>query len=284
MKVLVILSALLSLFSVPAFGMGKKPVVASPPVTSLPAPTALSMFTSCLNAISGSWTYGNAPTACNVSPAQSTSYALVQYAPEIHHDGVAHTASMTALYATARDVGTYYLKRRNPSVSAAELAGFLQGLYTLLNQESFWTHYRLGTDVKLRYMRGDALHGYGMMQIDDRSHAAALNEGKGVDLIENMLYGLDIYYAAWVRSASAVCVSSATDYASRARSAWSAYNGGPGRLCRWADTSSADAPKDAAYLAKFHARGWLSLVTNVNQPVQLDVVCMAEGVRPCVNP
>jgi hypothetical protein len=222
------------------------------------------------------------PSACSVSPAQSPSYAAAQYAPVVFHDGAdAQKAYVSSLYAFAREIGTYYIKRRNPSVSAAEIDGFLQGFFTLMNQESFWTHYRLGTDGILRYMRGDSLHGFGLMQVDDRSHSVALNQGKGVDLADNILYGLDVYYAAWVRSAKANCVSSASNYEARARASWSAYNGGPGALCRFANTTSKDADKDAAYASKYRARAWLGFVADTRAGTHLDVVCLAEGKRPC---
>ncbi len=188
---------------------------------------------------------------------------------------------MSELYPVARELGAYYLKRRNANVSPAEIEGFLAGFYALLHQETFWTHYRRGTDSLVRYMRGDSLHGYGIMQVDDRSHAVAINKGKGVDLIENMVYGLDVYYAAWTRSASASCVASTTNYVQRARAAWSAYNGGSGSICRWTNPNSAHASKDKGYYEKFTGRTWLSYVSNTDKAAKLDVVCLAEGTRPC---
>lgn len=272
-----------------AFGFGSKPAPApSTPVTPAPSPGIPSPgngnnFTSCLNQLSGSWNFGTAPSACNVSPAQSTAFVKGQYSPVLFRDGAAtaRTDYMSELYPVARELGTYYIKRRNPNVSGAELNGFLAGFYALLNQESFWTHYRLGTDALVRYMRGDSLHGYGIMQVDDRSHSVAIGQGKGVDLIDNMIYGLDIYYSAWVKSASASCVSSSSNYEERARSAWAAYNGGSGSICRWTNPNSAWAANDNGYITKFRARAWLGSVASLTKAAALDVNCMAEGARPC---
>lgn len=264
------------------------PAVPTPPAdnaaSNIPAPTAGSNFTACNNrSTAGDWSFGYAPAACNVAPAQSSAYATAQYSPVLFREGKANARKtyMSEMFPVAREIGTYYIKRRNPKVSAAEINGFLAGFYALLNQETFFTHYRLGADSITRYMRGDSLHGYGIMQVDDRSHSVALNQGKGVDLAENIIYGLDIYYAAWLKSATATCVSAASNYEQRARSAWAAYNGGPSSLCRWTNSSSAHAAKDTAYITKFRAAAWMTHVANANEKSALNVSCLAEGVRPC---
>jgi hypothetical protein len=259
------------------------PLPPNPDPGSIPNPGTGSGFTSCNNKLGGSWTFGQAPSACNVSPAQSSAYVKAQYAPVLFHDGAANAKNnyMSELYPVARELGTYYLKRRNPNVSNAELQGFLAGFYALLNQESYWTHYRLGTDSIVRYMRGDVLHGYGIMQVDDRSHSVAIGQGKGVDLVDNMIYGLDIFYSAWVKAASASCVSSSSNYEERARAAWAAYNGGSGSICRWTNPNSAWAANDTGFITKFRAQSWVSSVMSPAKAAALDVSCLAEGSRPC---
>jgi hypothetical protein len=99
-------------------------------------------------------------------------------------------------------------------------------------------------------------------------------------LVYNMMFGLDIYYDGWVRSAKAACVASTTDYKSRARAAWAAYNGGPGAICRWKQSTAGDQQ----YLAKYNQRAWLSYVADPQAPVSLDVKCLVEGQRPCALP
>jgi len=205
-----------------------------------------------------------------------------QYSPVLFNDASEATAErkdfLSEMYLVLRDVGTSYLLRANPQVSNAELMGFLDGLYALAHQETFWTHYRLGKDQLIRYMRGDGDHGHGLMQVDDRSHVDALRDGRGVDLVYNIMYGLDVYYAAWVKSATSSCVSTSTNYKNRARSAWSAYNGGPGKICRW---SSSPTSGDTGYLQKYNQRGWLKYVRDTGTAVALDVNCLMYNTRPC---
>jgi hypothetical protein len=252
----------------------------------MPSPPAGSEFTSCYNRLNtGAWTFGTAPAGCNVSPAQGTAYAKAQYDKLIYKDGATNARNeyMSELFPMAKAMGEYYIRRRNPSVTQAEVNGFVAGFQALLNQETFWSHYRIASDGVLRYMRGDSLHGYGIMQVDDRSHAVALNQGKGVDLAENMAYGLDIYYAAWVKAKTVSCVTSTTDYEQRARAAWSAYNGGSGSICRWTNPNSAHAAKDTQYITKFRAKAWLAHVADQNRKSAVNVECLVEGVRPCKN-
>lgn len=242
----------------------------------------------CLSKVGGSWNYGQAPQACAVEPVQKTDVILSQFGPSLLLEsqvasGGERTRYMTDMYAILKAMGSYYIRRRDPHVSATEEENFLRALYALATQESVWSHYRRGKDGVVRYMRGDVLHGYGLMQIDDRSHIANIRNGKAQDLIFNMALGLDIFYAQWVRSATQSCVSNAGNWRSRARSAWSAYNGGPGSICRWANPKSAHAQKDIDYRTKYDNKPWLSVVSSTTQESKLNVKCMAEGVRPC-NP
>ncbi len=236
----------------------------------------------CTNAIGGSWNFGTAPKSCNVSPLANTVQTKNQYDSVLFNDADAVSLGrqkyITSMYPVLRDVGRYYIQKRNPAASVTEVNFFVEGLFTLANQESFWSHYRNGTDGVVRYMRGDNLHGHGMMQVDDRSHAAALKKGKGVDLIYNMMYGLDIFYASWTKSATASCISSPNDFKNRTRAAWSAYNGGPGAICRWKNKNTAG---DQQFLAKYDAKSWLPFVADPKAPVTVDIKCLAEGVRPC---
>ncbi len=235
----------------------------------------------CHNRIGGTWNFGTAPSSCNVSPLANSVELQNQFSPIIFQDSKSNTTGrteyMSAMYPVLRDTGAYYIKRRNPNVSDAEVAGFLDALYALAEQETLWTHYRKGSDGVLRYMRGDNLHGHGFMQIDDRSHVAALKQGKGVDLIYNLIYGLDVYYKGWAQSARASCVSSSGNFHDRARAAWAAYNGGPGAICRW----KANGRTDRDFNVRFTRKAWLSFVSNPQGPSHLNINCLVEGVRPC---
>lgn len=247
--------------------------------------TSAQVSLACTSKIGGSWNFGTAPSACNVSPLMSGQSVQKQYLPVLFDDARDVTSErkdfLSEMYSLLREVGTAYLIRVNPQISDAEVKGFLDGLYALAHQETFWTHYRVGKDQLVRYMRGDSDHGHGMMQVDDRSHVAALREGRGVDLVYNIMYGLDVYYAGWLKAASASCVSSATNYKNRARAAWSAYNGGPGKVCRW---SSSPTSGDTGYLQKFNQRSWLNYVRDTAASVRVDVNCLMYNTRPCALP
>lgn len=254
-------------------------------VPCLAASGGPALSTICTNRISGTWNFGSSPSACNVSPLQSPGLVKSEYGVVLFDDAQISTGGraryMSEMYPVLRDMAKYYIHRRNPQVSLTEEEGFATALFTLANQESVWTHYRLGKDGIVRYMRGDNLHGFGIMQIDDRSHQAAVKTGKGTDLVDNMVFGLDIFYSAWVKSAKAACVSSPGNYKDRARTAWSAYNGGMGSLCRWTNANSKFAIQDREFNSRYNAQAWRHFVADLKAPSQLDVGCLAEGVGPC---
>ncbi len=236
----------------------------------------------CLNEIGGDWQFATAPSACDVSPLVKKSVIESEYGAVIYDDGQANLQTyLSHMYPLLREAGKAYIHRRHPQVSDQEEKAFLEGLFTLAHQESFWTHYRQGTDQIIRYMRGDALHGHGLMQVDDRSHIDALKQGRGVDLVYNIMFGLDIYYQAWMLAPQKSCVKGETDYQNRARAAWSAYNGGMGAICRWKINPSGG---DQQYLSKIIQKQWLQFVVNQNAPVLVDIQCLMLGQRPCQGP
>ena len=239
----------------------------------------------CLNPVTGAWAFGTVPTACDVSAQLDPATVRSEYGPvlfdETKPSSDARANYVSALLPTMREIGSRYLHRRNASVSDAETEGFLMGFYTLLSQESLWTHFRSGKDGIIRFMRGDSLHGYGIMQIDDRSYVDVIKAGKATDLTNNVLTGLDIFYSMWNRAATASCVSSPTNYRDRARSAWAAYNGGPGSICRWTNPSSAWAANDKGFLANYTTPPWKPYASALTASAPLAVRCLFEGVRPC---
>ncbi len=255
---------------------------------SLAVTSAVSHALPCANRLGGSWNFGTVPYSCNVSPLQSPEFVRTQYAPvlfnDAHINNEGRRSYMSKMYPSIREMGHYYIHRRNPQVSVGEEEGFLAALYAVVSQESNWSHYRQGTDAIIRSMRGDSLHGYGIMQIDDRAHATPVGQGKATDLVGNLLLGLDQFYAEWVRSARVSCVPSASDYRARARSAWAAYNGGSGSICRWTNLRSAWAQNDSSFKAHYDGRSWISMVGDRNAKSPINITCLAEGKRPCVNP
>lgn len=233
----------------------------------------------------GSWNYGSVPAACDVAPFHTQKSVVEEFAPIIFDDSRANSEGrsdyMQQVYPVVREVAKFYIHRRNPRVTPAEEDAFINAVLATVHQESFFTHYRKGQDGRIRSMRGDSLHGFGLMQIDDRSHATNIGRGMGVDFVGNMLLGLDLYYSLWVKTPKARCVRSNTDWRARARSAWAAYNGGPGSICRWTNPKSKWAANDRGYNSKHTAQGWLKVVRDPAAPSPLNIKCLFEGRRPC---
>ncbi len=241
----------------------------------------------CSSRIGGDWTFGRAPYSCLVDHMQTQSTVKNQYGPILFEDARSRNTErgryMNELNAVAKEMARFYLQKRKPQASEAEIQAFTKGLLTLMHQETVWSHFRVGTDNRVRYMRGDSGHGHGLMQVDDRSHQSALLSGKGVDLAHNMVYGLDIFYDAWQRAPSQSCVSSSSNYTARTRSAWAAYNGGPARICRWANPSSPFAHHDEQFLSKLRNQTFKSWISSETHKTDLNISCLVDGSRPCAN-
>ncbi len=243
----------------------------------------------CYNSVSGSWTFGRAPYGCDVSAFANATAAQQRYQPVIFNDQVSSKTAeqrrfMQEMLPLVRDTAVYYLKIRKPNASTAETNAWIRAAYAISHQESYWSHYRKASDGRLKMMRGDYGHGHGLMQVDDRWHYPALQEGKGWNLVENITYSLDEYYAAWQRAPSQSCVSSASDWKSRARAAYSAYNGGPSKICRWTNPKDTWARNDIGFLQKWNARDWEDYVADLNRNASLDVPCLINGGNNCSEP
>src|SRR5437868_6476440 len=98
---------------------------------------------------SGAWAYGTAAIGCDVIPVQSKDTVVTQFGPAVLQESrlpADRSRYMGEMFAIVKAMGSYYIHRRNPHVSALEEEGFIQALFTLAAQESFWSHYRLGKD------------------------------------------------------------------------------------------------------------------------------------------
>lgn len=258
----------------------------------------------CTNKVGGAWTHGRAPSGCDASAFGPDSFVRGNYTGVVFNDAASSLTTerqryMQAMYPVIRDASDRYLRSRKPDVSARELEAFQRGTYALLRQETFWSHYRdaqlsTGAPYMLKMMRGDSGHGHGMMQVDDRYHFVQLQEGKGWNMMQNFTYAIDIYYAAW-ETAPASCLGGVTSpsgttaqideyWRGRARSAWSAYNGGPTKVCRWQNTADANVAKDNGYRDNYDNRLWLPDVADLNKAAGIDVVCLMDNGPSCPVP
>lgn len=258
----------------------------------------------CTGKVGGAWSHGRAPSGCDANAFGPDSFVRGNYTGVIFNDAATSLVDerkryMQAMYPVIRDASERYLLSRKPAASARELEAFQRGTYATLRQETFWSHYRdaqLGTGQPylLKMMRGDSGHGHGMMQVDDRYHFVQLQEGKGWNMMQNFTYAMDIYYAAW-ESAPNACLGGVTAptgttadidayWRSRARSAWSAYNGGPTKVCRWQNTADANVAKDNGYRDNYDNRLWLTDVADLAKAAAVDVACLMDNGPSCPVP
>lgn len=251
----------------------------------------------CSNKVGGTWTHGRAPSGCDGSTFGPDSFVRGNYGPVIFNDAVNGTPErqryLQELYAVMRDATSRYLLLRNPTATADEMTAYQRGVFALLRQESFWSHYRdaqlaAGQAYILKMMRGDSGHGHGMMQLDDRYHFVPVGEGKGWNMMQNFSYAIEIYYDAW-KKAPASCLGGATSgdaeyWRSRARSAWSAYNGGPTKVCRWQNSADANVAKDNGYRDNYDGQLWAVDVADPTKPAAIDVPCLMDNGSACPLP
>ncbi|WP_286233964.1 hypothetical protein [Thalassotalea sediminis] len=231
-----------------------------------------------------SWNFGTAPAYCDINPFGDPKF-VDDYLGQIIFDSgrnvtVERRRYMNELNAVIQAAAKYYLSVRKPEASSEEVSAWTYAIKAVANQETFWSHYfRSILDSKTKMMRGDSGHGHGMMQIDDRWHFTQINEGKGWQIFENMVYAMEIYYAEWQNASEASCVSSANNWRERTRAAYSAYNGGPTKICRWLDNP---AWQDDGFLGKFDAENWQLYITDNAIVSEIDVECLMEGVEFCL--
>ncbi len=242
----------------------------------------------CVARVGGEWNYGRAPQACDASSFGDDRVLLQDYSELLFADAeqreVERARYMQDLHSVIRDASIYYLKKRKAEVSSDELNWFVLGIMTTAAQESYWSQYRVTNDNKLKMMRGDFGHGHGMMQVDDRAHFPAIERGVGWNLSLQLAYAMDIFYSGWQKSLTSTCVTSATDYTSRIRAAWAAYNGGPSKLCRWKNPNDPWAKNDKNFYNQLSNRSWTKFVGDQNKISPINIACLMEKGTSCAKP
>ncbi len=243
-------------------------------------------FYLCAHKVEGSWgQFGRIPKACDINPFGSPEFVIAKMLVSIFDDNVDRTAEtsryMDQMNAIIKASAEYYLTTRKPTVSAEEITAWKQAILSVATVESYWSHYRLASDSRLKMIRGDSGHGHGMMQIDDRWHFTAIEDGVGWQLFENMLYSFEIYFAAWQDAVGQSCLNDATNWRDRSRSAYSAYNGGPTKLCRWQDNPG-EWVQDTNFANLYDDKPWIAKINNPELNSALDVICFLEGEVDCL--
>lgn len=239
----------------------------------------------CNNKSSGSWNFGRAPSVCDVDPFMDKNYVSSEYGPLVFEDSQSDSDSerrryMTELYALIKEVSNYYIRQRSPDVDQEEIDEFIKASYTIAHQESYWSHYRRPVGKSFQMMRGDYGHGHGLYQVDDRWHFTAINEARGANIVYNIVYALEEYYDNWIVAPSKSCVSDARNWTQRARAAYSAYNGGAAKICRWTNPNDKWARNDVAFKEKYDQKLWEKYVDDQDLVSYLDIDCaMNEGTN-----
>lgn len=238
----------------------------------------------CTNRSGGSWTFGRAPSACDVDSFIKPEYVSSEYGPVIFNDSLGidqeRVRYMSELYPVIREISEYFLKNRKPDVDDEEIFEFSKAAFAIGYQESYWSHYRIPEGKSVQMMRGDYGHGHGIFQVDDRWHYAAINKTVGANLVLNIIYSLEEYYTAWKRAPAQSCVKNERDWVARARSAYSAYNGGASKICRWTNSGDKWAKNDQGFKTKYDGLGWEKYVEDTSKEGYLNIECAYnEGVN-----
>ncbi|WP_019029643.1 hypothetical protein [Colwellia piezophila] len=243
-------------------------------------------YYNCENKVTGTnWDYGTVPSWCDAASFGDSAKIKADFA-DITFDANEDEASerdryMSAMYPVIRDAAEHYFDTRQPDASITEKAAWVHAVMATASIETRWSQYRDALDGKIKMIRGDLGHGHGMMQIDDRWHFTAIEEGKGVEIFDNISYALDIFHNGWKYSAAQSCVTDVSDWEARARSAYSAYNGGPSDWCRWQDSP---ITQDTNYIAHYSGKQWEDFVDDKNAVATIDATCyMDEGASCSVS-
>lgn len=218
--------------------------------------------TGCHNRLAGEWEFGRAPYGCEIS--NSTASPLTHtYSSLIFDDGAARDGETRRytkeMFLFLMDYSVAYFKRRSPEASQQTINQWTHLVLATAHQESYWTHYRLGGDNVFRFFKGDYNHGYGLMQVDERSHRAFINSGKVFDLTQHFVYALDILYDSRAAAIKKPCAGGA-DADSINRSAYSGYNGGSSAKCRWKNPEHRWAKNDKNFYTKYRSKEWEDIV------------------------
>lgn len=242
-------------------------------------------FWQCDGRQGGSWTVGRAASICFVNPFQQPS-EVQAYWSQITYDDAKYNSSTsvrnqennryaTEMNALVEGFAKSYYKQRRPSAPSAEVEAWTKAILAVSYHESIWTHYRKGSDGRMRLLRGDFGHGHGLMQVDDRWHFAYVKDGGAARIQDNIIYGLDLYFDLWNKAANASCVGGGVNYLARTRATYSMYNGGEGSICRWRNTAHKWYKNDKNFWDHFQQQGWRRHVTSAT-PFQYNFSCFTQ--------
>jgi hypothetical protein len=249
----------------------------------------------CINPDRGAWAWGEAPTGCDANRFGDPSRIRFVYGDyvidrrSVSGNDEQRRNYMSSMNALLREVSTQTIRAKVSGVQEDEVAAFVRAVKGVATQETYWSHYRIGPDGRYKLMTGDRFISHGMMQINQRYHAAR-GQDNSFDLVGNVTYGVEHYLDEWTRAKSASCVTriQSNRRSTRAqylealtRAAYSAYNGGSGAICRWANPNHAWAKNDKGFHGKWQRNEWSGLVADSSAPLKLDLNCIRSGDELC---
>lgn len=203
-------------------------------------------------------------------------------------DGVEHEKDyITNMNAIIRKVAKDYYLSREPHPKPATLAAWMRAAAAVGAHESMLSHYRIAKDGRYKLMTGDHLVSHGVMQVNQEFHANK-NLDSSFDLVGNIVAALDTYYMEWTAATKQQCFWASNgkqptlDFMlqNRARSAYSAYNGGPARLCRYTIRSRWHL-NDDKFIDMYKNQPWYKYVRDPNAPAPINTQCLVNGDDLC---
>lgn len=239
----------------------------------------------------GVWQWGEAADGCDAKRYGSVSRIKYVY-PEFVFDRTTATDVerrkdyVTNVNALLRDLATKYIRDRRPDVQDDEVAAFVKAIHAVAQQETYWSHYRIASAGGYKLTTGDHNISHGMMQINQRYHASK-DQDRSFDIIGNVSFGIEHYFDEWENALKAKCTmrvknqSREQTFENVTRSAYSAYNGGPGAICRWTNPKHPWAKNDRNYLKKLKEQNWSEFVRDENHKLNVNLDCARSGDDFC---
>ncbi len=240
----------------------------------------------CSNSDAGSLNFGTAPTGCDAILFGDVSRISFLYRDFVFDrsadEKTERTRYVGKMQALMREIATAYIRRRQPQWKDSQVKDWVHAIISVGSHESYLSHYRLGLDKRLKLMTGDSYDSHGLMQINQKYHSVR-GQDNSFDLVGNILYGIDYFYAQLVTAAKSTCVTTAMKagkgWNANVRAAYSLYNGGS--VCRWTNGRDRWASNDKNFLSDFTEAPWKKYVENPDQKLQLKVDCLMNGDSLC---
>lgn len=239
----------------------------------------------------GVWEFGEGANGCDANRYGSVARIKFVYPEFIFDRTKADDVELRKDYVTninalLRDLASHYIRSRRADVQDDEVNAFVLAIHAVAHQETYWSHYRIGTAGGYKLATGDRNVSHGMMQINQKYHASR-DQDRSFDIVGNVGFGIEHYYDEWEAALKTKCINRvknqtrAQTFENVARGAYSAYNGGPGAICRWANPRNTWAKNDRNFFKKMNEKTWTELVRDENQKLKVDLDCVRAGDDMC---